>query len=192
MPEGSGEMKNALEIAMEKASRLGSLSQEEGRQLRIQELASKGEALARKYLAGVPVRDVDIDLEKYGASDQQTIKASLVKGLAEGLDIRTLDTLDRVVYAIQHFTGETAVAENLTALFAQYQVELQKAREENETRLKELKRKELELLGISGSAVEPAIESCQQWIEINDRLTNDYQNRLTAITHQLEQSLLSE
>ncbi len=182
MSEGSGEIKSALDIAMEKANSNGSLSSDEAQKIEYEKLVATGESLAKRYLSDLPLRDIEIELGKREKQAQETITSYLVSNLADALDIRQIDQLDKVLYAIQHFTGDTDISQKITDVFAEYQVAVQQIREEHGSRLGAVKMQELEKLGISGSAVEPAFESSKEWLEIQQGLDDEHQRRLNELT----------
>lgn len=183
MSGDSGELKSALDIAMEKAQRMGSLSSDEVQNIKYEKLVATGESLAKRYLGGFPLRDIEIELKKRDEHAQVAITSYLVSNLANVLDIRHIDQLDKILYAIQHFIGDTDVSQRITDLFGEYAIAIQKARDEHGDRLGAIKMLELEKLGISGSAVQPAFESSLEWLDIQQELYEENQRRLNELTN---------
>lgn len=181
MSESGNEIKSALEIAMEKADRIGSLSREEHKRLHEEKLASIGKTLAKQYLSGVPLRDIELELNKKDKGDLSTVTSYLVSGLVETLDIKVSDALDKILYAVQHFTQDIKVSQKVTELYGDYQVAVQKVREEQGNKLCASKRRELERIGITGSAVEPSFESTAEWSVIQQQMDKNYQDRLREL-----------
>ena len=60
-----GEIKSAWEIALEKVDKLGELSPEELKRQKEEKYALIGQALADKYLGGLDLWQLDVELDKY-------------------------------------------------------------------------------------------------------------------------------
>src|SRR4030042_1871474 len=126
MSDNDRELKSAFDIALERASKLGGISSDEKQKLQEEKLASIGIALSKRYMSGLPVRDVEIEL------------------------------------------GE-------------YQKAMEKAWQGSQSKLGAVKRKEMKAKGISGSAVEPAIETSTEWLQVEQQLDSTYKKRLEEI-----------
>ncbi|TET75825.1 MAG: hypothetical protein E3J42_02645 [Dehalococcoidia bacterium] len=174
-------IKSALEIALEKAQKLGALSEEERQRLRDEELAAAGEALAKRYLNGLPLRDIDVELGRRGGDDRQIISRNVLSRLVDKIDMEHIAGAERILAAIQHLSGHSGVVQSIKDLLKEYESATEKAWRENRSALEAAKRNELELKGISGSAVDPAIETSPEWLQIRQRLDSHYQQRLEEI-----------
>ncbi len=163
---------------MERANRLGGLSAEESRRLKEQELASAGEALVKRYLNGLPLRDVDAELTKHGEEDRGTVKQMVLSHLADAIDLANADRSGKALSAIEHFSGDRDAVERVRALLREHEEALAKSRQESGGALAEARRAELERLGISGSAVKPVTETSEKWQEVRSRIDADYGARL--------------
>lgn len=181
MSSENEKIKSALEIALEKAQKLGALSEEERQRLRDEELVAAGEALAKRYLNGLPLRDIDLELGKRREEDRQIISRNLLSSLVDNIDMEHIAGAERILAAIQHLSGDSGVVQSMRDLLREYQSATEKAWRENGSALEAAKRGELELKGISGSAVDPAIETSPEWLQIRHRLDTDYQERLEEI-----------
>ncbi|GAG17827.1 unnamed protein product, partial [marine sediment metagenome] len=100
-------IKSALEIALEKAQKLGALSEEERRRLRDEELVAAGEALAKRYLNGLPLRDIEIELGRRGGDDRRIISRNLLSRLVDKIDMEHIAGGERILAAIQHLSGDS-------------------------------------------------------------------------------------
>jgi hypothetical protein len=181
MSSNDDKIKSALEIALEKAQRLGVLSDEEKLRLKDEELVAAGEALAKRYLNGLPLRDIDVELGRRREEDRQIISRNLLSSLVDKIDMEHIAGAERILAAIQHLSGDSGVVQSMRDLLREYQSATEKAWRENGSALEAAKRNELELKGISGSAVDPAIETSPEWLQIRHRLDTDYQERLEEI-----------
>ncbi|MEE8470617.1 MAG: hypothetical protein V3S51_04735 [Dehalococcoidia bacterium] len=181
MSSGDDEIKSALDIAMEKAQRLGSLSSEESRRLKEDELAKAGEALAKRYQGGLPLRDIEAQLGKSKEEDRAAVVRYMLAILVDAIDIKQVEGSEKVLVAVQHFSGDPDAVQRIGDLFHEYQEAGEKARQQNLGALEVAKRKELESRGISGSAVQSAAETSLEWLQIQHRLDSQYQERLSEL-----------
>jgi len=174
-------IKSAFEIAMAKVDKYGSLSDEERRRLKDEELATAGMALYRRYTGGLPLRDIDIELEKHKEDDRRIIKGHLLSLLLDSINVDNITQDNMILPAIEHFSGGTDIMQCIQDLQREYMSALEKARQENLGKLESAKRNELELRGISGSAVQPAIETSPEWLRIRQQLDSPYREKLEEI-----------
>jgi len=174
-------IKSALEIALEKAQKLGALSDEEKYRLKDEELVAAGEALAKRYLNGLPLRDIETELAGRAEGDRRMISQHLLQHLLDRSDIGHIGRDDNILAAIQHLSGDPGIVQSIRDLLQKYESAIEKAKQENLSALEAAKRNELELMGISGSAVEPAIETSREWMQVQQDLDSHYQGQLEHI-----------
>jgi len=170
------ELKSAFDIAMERAQKLGDMSAQERQRSKEEEFRAIGEALGKRYLDGLPIRDVEIELRRYEENRRIVIR-HLLSFLLNTLDTGNSEGAENILAAVQHYSGDSGVVAGIRNLFNEYQKAIEQAWEEKRIKLGAAKRKELKLRGIFGSAVEPAIETSPEWIEISQRLDASYQKR---------------
>jgi hypothetical protein len=101
----------------------------------------------------------------------------LLSFLLNTLDTGNSEGAENILAAVQHYSGDSGVVASIRNLFNEYQKAIEQAWEEKRIKLGAAKRKELKLRGIFGSAVEPAIETSPEWLEIRQRLDASYQKR---------------
>jgi len=178
MSSENEKIKSALEIALEKAEKLGALSEEERQRLKDEELVAAGEALAKRYLDGLPLRDIEVELGRRREGDRQGISRNLLSRLVDKIDMEHTAGNERILAAIQHLSGDSGVVRSMRDLLQEYEAAMEKARREKQSALEAAKRRGLELKGISGSAVDPAIETSPEWLQIRHQLDSHYQQRL--------------
>jgi hypothetical protein len=181
MSSDDHEIRSAFEIAMEKAEKLGNLSAEEKRQLHEEELLAAGEALRERYLNGLPLRDIDVELRRRTDEDRRIVSHHLLRHLLDTIDVTNAAVDDRILAGIEHLSADAEVVQGIRGLLQEYEKALETARQESLHTLEEAMRKELELRGISGSAVQPAIETSPQWLQVRHGLDAHYQERLEEI-----------
>ena len=170
------ELKSAFDIAMERAQKLGDMSAQERQRSREEEFREIGEALGKRYLDGLPIRDVEIELRRYEENRRIVIR-HLLSFLLNTLDTGNSERAENILAAVQHYSGDSGAVAGIRNLFNEYQKAIEQAWEEKQIKLGAAQRKALKLRGIFGSAVEPAIETSPEWIEIRQRLDASYQKR---------------
>jgi hypothetical protein len=171
-------IKSALEIALEKAQRLGSLSDEEKGRLRAEDLASAGEGLARRYLGGAPLKDIETDLAGRPEQERSAVRSRLLSCLLDAIDLSSDSGNDRLLAAIERVSGDAEPARSIGTLLSERRDAIEKARHEIAGTLEAAKRNELERLGIAGSAVELAIWTSAEWARAREDLDSRYRQRL--------------
>jgi hypothetical protein len=181
MPDKDDKIKSALEIALEKAQRLGALSEEEKQRLKDEELVAAGEALAERYLSGLPLRDIEIELAERAEEERHTLSHHLLQHLLDKIDIGHIGIDDRIIAAIQRLSGDPGIVQGIRDLIQEYQGSIEKARQENLRKLEAAKRNELESKGISGSAVQPVFETSPEWMRIRQNLDSHYRERFEEL-----------
>jgi hypothetical protein len=179
MSGGDKELKSAFDIAMERAQKLGDMSAQEKQRSKDEELRAIGEVLRKRYLDGLPIRDVEIELGKH-EENRRTVVRYLLSFLLDALVPANSEMAENILVAIQHFSGNSDAVASIRELYNEYQ----KAWEEKRSKLVEAQRKELKLRGISGSAVEPAIEASSE-----KRLDDTYRKRFEETTLPLLKAL---
>ena len=174
------ELKSAFDIAMERARKLGGLSAEDKRKQKEEELSEVGQALGKRYLSGLPIRDVELELGKY-KGDRHILVHYLLSSLIDQInltDSADVENVEKILEAILHFTKNIEVVEGINSIISEYRSAMEVARRETQGKLLADKKKELSRKGISGSAVEPAIEDSPEWLEVKQALAASYGERL--------------
>lgn len=185
MPSEDKELKSAFDIAMERAQKLGGLSSEEKERLKEGELEEVGQALGKRYLSGLPIRDVELELGKY-KEDRPIIIRCILAFLADKINLTNPRDIEKVLEAICHFSKNPRVVESIRSIIDEYRKAVEQVRQGIPSKLGTVRKKELEQKGISGSAIEPAIESSPEWLETSRHLLSEYQKRLEGIKSSLQ------
>ena len=149
-----GDIKSAWEIAMEKAEKLGKLSPEELKRQRRHELAPVGQALADRYLGGLGLWQLRVELDRYKGEERDLVTEALVSTLVQGIELGNNERLAKVIEGISGLKEDekTEIGEikgQVERLFREYQEVEQKERQETEDSVRGI----LHQLRISGSAI---------------------------------------
>jgi hypothetical protein len=182
-----GEIKSAWELAMEKVDKLGKLSPEELRKQKEDRCRSIGQGLAERYLGGLTLRDLKLDLDKHKGAEAELVKAALVSKLTDAIELGEVERLSRVVEGISELNLKNrdvlaGVRAEMEQLFGEYREAEQKKRREVETGARAV----LHQLRISGSAiggVNP--EVVPEWKSELDEIAQPYRERLGRLKAKL-------
>ena len=172
MSSDDKEVKSAFDIAMERARKLGGLSAEDKMKLREEELSEVGQALGKRYLSGLPIRDVELELGKYKENRQILIRYFLAF-LMDKISLTDPVDVETILEAIRYFSKSPEVVAGVKSTMNEYQTAVERARHGIQGKLGTARRRELAKKGISGSAVEPAIESAPEWLETSGYLLSE-------------------
>lgn len=182
-----GEIKSAWELAMEKVDKLGKLSPEELRRQKEDRCREVGEGLADRYLAGTPLRDIRLGLDKSKDEDRGLVASALASRLAVSIELGDAQRLSKVVEGVLA-TG--AVSKEAVALArAETEALFEEYREADAKRRRQLEaaaRGVLHQMRISGSAiggVNP--EVVPEWKSELGQIARPYQERLDGIKARL-------
>ena len=182
-----GEIKSAWELAMEKVEKLGKLSPEEVRRQKEEKYGSIGQGLAEKYLTGLALRDVRIELDKYKGEERELVRAALASKLIDAIELGDAERLSKVIEGISEFNlksreGLAGIRAEIEQLFGEYREAEQKKRREVETAARGV----LHQLRISGSAIGSVNpEVVPEWKNELDKIALPYRERLDSLKARL-------
>lgn len=182
MPEHK--MKSAWEIAMEKADKLGKASPEEMRQRREETCSLVGQAVAKKFLSGLPVRDVHIELDKHQGEDRKFVQDSFLACLRDAISVESPANTNRALEAWRLFrpsSGLEKVAADIAALLGEFEkakiaAEKQAAPQAEEGFLRQLAEE-----GIAGSALAVNPNKGLSTVKAVEDLKASYQAKLEKL-----------
>jgi hypothetical protein len=182
-----GEIKSAWEIAMEKAEKLGKLSPEELKEQRRQELHPVGQALADRYLGGLGLWQLRVELDGYKGEERDLVAEALISGLIQAIELGNNERLDKALEGISSLKEDegTEIKEikgEVETLFQEFQEVEQKERRETEDSVRGI----LHQLRISGSAIgdiNPKV--VPEWQQALDRFAEPYRIRLEELKERL-------
>lgn len=180
-----GEIKSAWEIAMEKVEKLGKFSPEELRKKNEEKFAQIGQVLVDKYLGGLDLWQLEVELDKYSGEERVLLKEAVASKLAQAVELGNYERLSRVINGISYLKKGESIREiddEIKELFQEYKQIEQEGSEEIEKSAREI----LHQLRISGSAIgavnPKTVGEGQQEL---DRLTQPYRERLEPLKQKL-------
>ncbi len=182
-----GEIKSAWEIALEKTEKLGKLSAEELRRQKEEEYTLIGQVLANKYLGGLDLWQLEVELDKYRGEERNSISKAVASKLAQAIELGNRERLRKVMGGVSYLRQNGTIKEvsnEIEQLFQEYEQAEQKEREEIEESAKGI----LHQLRISGSAIKAINpKAISRWQQDLDQLAQPYKERL----EQLKQKLIN-
>lgn len=171
---------------MERAERLGKATSEELRKTEESEYASRGEAIAKRYIRGeYGPEQLDMEITKLQDGRDIVVRAAL----GEILESLEPDDCERAIEAIVILMEDEARAretkEELQSLCREHVTRRERTLGEFRANLEQPLRQELEQQGISGSATQIDVESSPQWREAKEGMDSGFQKRLGEIKQRL-------
>ena len=194
-----GELKSALERAMEKTGKLSSLSAAEMKKQEEEKFFPAGRVLAEKYLTHGHTKVLKDDIEAVPAGDRDMVRRAVRVGLAGALNFDasfTAETIDRVQAGLLALaSGNQGVIEELIAkgkgLFDELEQELDRVYAAEFKRIDDEERARLNKMGIAGSAVgEINIEGGAVWKQIEGGLRSQYNAKLEPLKRKLAEIVI--
>lgn len=181
---GEHRIRSAWEIALERAERLGKLSAEDMRRRLEEELAPVGTALAQRYLAGLPFRDVETELEKRPAQERGVLAQAAMSALCDVISLEGGERVQRAIEGARLLCPEksaTEACDGIRHLMAEYGQSLGDAQTKLQPTIRRVLERRLGDVGISGSAVEVNVMASAEWRKAAHTLRDRYQGRLDGL-----------
>lgn len=188
-------IKSALEIAMERISRLPELTPEEVAAQKEKEFGPVGEAMAKRYLNGtIPGSELRAELHRYRGEQRQIIRRAMITSLCQ--EIR-LDNDPEAAQAALKGMSETIPEK--TSFFEQagrdFTVILSEFGQEKDIKSREFEvfaRERMRNIGISGPAIRPNLNEEKQWRQELSRIQQTYEPRLESLKSMLMRELQTQ
>lgn len=194
-----GELKSALERAMEKTGKLSSLSAEEMKKREEERFFPAGRVVAEKYLTHGHTKVLKDDIEAVPAGDRDMVRRAVRVGLAESLNFDasfTAETIERVLAGLLALvSGNLGAIEELIAnakgIFDELEQEMDRVYAAEFKHIEEEERARLNKMGIAGSAVgEINIEGGAMWKQIASGLRSQYNAKLEPLKKKLAEAVV--
>jgi hypothetical protein len=183
-----GEMKSAWEIAMEKTERLGKLSPAEIRKQKEERCIPLGKALADKYLDGLTLRQLEIELDKYEGEERELVSQAAISRLGEATKLGEYEKLERSLEGLSYLKpggNKEEIGNRMRKLFQEYAQVEGKKREEMEKRGRET----LHQLRISGEAIKAINRRADvEGQQILEEIAQPYEERLKELKRELAEN----
>ena len=176
-----GEIKSALELAMERSKKYA-ISDAEREKIKEKEVLQKAIGLFHRYKEGhVSLNEVTREIEKMDEKTREKVKGSLLSQWVDALWLD--DDSKRFLDAIEAIRGLglDELKEQFERLFNAYHTEIDQARKRMSLQLGD----DLKNDGIYGDAVEPNVEGSNGWQNLLDTVNRSHQETLDEIKEAL-------
>ncbi len=179
------EIKSAFELAMEKAASLDKLTPAELAAQREKEYGPRGAAIASRYMENrLRASELKGELARYRDEDGKVVRVAFLRTLCQSI------RLDNTGGNARAFDGLAAVTVGGSLGEARKSIEEVAASFINEAGGKrasceEKEREKLQALGISGSAVRPALEGSESWREELEKARSEHEARFSSLKAEL-------
>jgi hypothetical protein len=192
-----GEIRSSWEIARERISKLGKLSDEEKKQQRETKLRQDGNALAQKYLFSGDMESLLKGINRYEEQEHKLVKQAILAKLAEAVTLGIQDSQhgDRIkdIPGIEEtersLKGILAVepgASSIVTRINQMIQEYHQARENLGQELEKQGRETLRKAGISGTAVAQVnITATGEWQERQRAAASSWEGELAELRQEI-------
>ena len=166
------ELKNAWEIAREKANKLGKLSPQEMQQQREQEYRQVGKGIAQRYLARPEPLDLSVELDSRPTEGRDFTARTIIGYLVQAMDLESHSRLEKIIQGIAAIEpGLQPVIEQIRELAQEHEQTLGMTRQAIENKGREA----LHQLRISGTAMRAInTEAVPEWQQDRRKLTEPF------------------
>lgn len=187
------EMKSALERALERAERMGKLSEEEMRQQKEAKYVPIGEAIAQRFFEHGYSNILAEQLDKFDEEGKAIASKAAFSMLLQSIDLENKALTERALEAINDLKGSATVGKlsgEIMKLYGQYAWQKKLWNEENADALGREVRERLVDAGISGNAVgEINIQTSKAWEEMSTKLGAEFNTRLDELKNSLASAI---
>jgi len=179
-----GEIKSALELAMERSKKYA-ISDAEREKIKEKEILQKAMGLFHRYKEGhFTLNEMMREIERMDEKTREKVKETLLSQWVDALSLD--DDSKRFLDAIESMKGRglNEIKEKFQKIIAAYQKETDQARQRMSQQLAE----DLRSQGIYGNAVDPNVEGQESWKNLLDTVHRSHQAKLDKIKEALKKS----
>ena len=184
-----GEMKSALERALERAEQLGTLSPEEMRQRKEREHILMGEGLAKRYLEHGFSGVLSEGISKYDEKEKSVVVRAALSVLLQSIGLENNNLSERAIRGILDLKGDERIesaCREIEGVLREYHQAKQRCHQEKRAAIEKSVRESLHRMRISGSAVgEINTGTGEEW----RRIVTELQSRFDGYLGKLKTSL---
>lgn len=170
-----GEIKSTLDLVMEK-TRNFTLTEEEKKRLRQDEITRRGEAFARRYYnEEITASQLWAEITKEKTEDQASVQAVVKQYLIDAISLTHPN--NRIYEALRYLVKDKEIVYEMEAL----EREFFQTRETHYCRIANEIKNDLTRRGIFGSAILAKVESSSAWQEAKEMFESAFKKQLETI-----------
>ena len=179
-----GEIKSALELAMEKSKKY-LISREEKEKFKQEEILQKASGLFHRYREGhLSLHEIEREIGRMDGKTQERVKEALLSQWIESLSLE--GDSERILRGIELIQNRdlNEITVRFESLLSEYGKAIEVARQRKRAGLAEALKK----AGIEGDAVEPNLEGDEEWKRLRDSTRHSFEGPLEEIRRSLKAS----
>jgi hypothetical protein len=185
-------IKSALELAMERVSRLPELTPEEIEEQKEREFRPIGEAMSNKYMQGQIVDDeLSKDLNNHQGEKGAIVRSALMGSLCQCIQ---LEDNAKAMKALQGLfllkNDEAAFREEIQKRFSQLRRDFERERQIIYKKYETIFKEKWEINGICGSAIKVNLAENEDWQSALNGIRRAYEPKLKEIRNRLTDRML--
>lgn len=180
-------IKSAWEIALEKAERMGKLSPEEAKKRQEEEYLPRGHALAEKYIKGLPLRDLEMELKRY-EREREVVRKGMMVTFVSAISLEGTEQSSRALEGLilaGDGPGVLEIKEKISSLLKKYNEARESLFKSSERAIAEKVKAQLEKEGLTGSSLKVNALASQEWQEASEKLRAEYLQELNSLKKKL-------
>jgi len=175
-------IKSALEIAMEKVSRLPELTPEEIAEQKEKEFRPIGRALGSKYLLGqISEDEMKSELSEYPEEKSGIVRRALIECICRSLQLEDNAKADRVLKGLASLGEENLDWSGIRHLLERIRQDFEREKQIIFKKYESILKHKLEAAGIRGSAVHPNLAVSDDWLQTLNGICRAYEPKLKEI-----------
>lgn len=187
-----GEMKSALERALERAEQLGTLSPAEMRKRQEEEHILIGEGLAKRYLEHGFSGILAEGISKYDAEEKSVVARAAVAVLLQSIGLKDTELSERAIRGILDLKSNKrieSICQEIEGVLQEYHQAKQQCHQEKRTTIENSVRESLHRLRISGNAIgEINAGTGEEWKRMVTQLQSRFGDRLGKLKTSLAET----
>lgn len=181
-------IKSALELAMERISSLPQLTPREIAEQKERDNAPVGNALSSRYIAGLlSESELPVELSRFDGERRKIILRALIASLCRELRLENSPaTAQKALLGATALVPQAkAVCEEAVKSFELILGEFETARIKRSGEFSVLASRKINERGIRGSSVRPNLNESEEWKQLMDGISREYEPKLENLRNEL-------
>jgi hypothetical protein len=184
-------IKSALELAMERVSRLPELTPEEIAEQKERELRPIGRTISSKYLQDwIDENGLLAELHNYQGEQKSIVRRALVSSLCQSIQLEDISKSEKAFQGLASLEKDvTEFWEEIQKTFLQIRRDFEREKQIFYKKYESIAKVKLQNAGIRGSAVKPNLIENEDWLRNMNGVCRTYEPKLKEIKDKLTNRL---
>jgi hypothetical protein len=184
-------IKSALEIAMERLSRLPELTPEEIAEQKEKEFRPIGQAIGSRYLSGQIMQDeMTSELREHSGEKGSIIRRSLLECLIQSIQLEDSVKTDKALQGLAFLENENSDWEKIQKFLERIRRDFDREKQITYKKYETVLKQKLENAGIRGSAVQPNLTRNDDWQRTLNGMLRTYEPKMKELRKEMAEWLL--